>query len=397
MENIKSKLSEVPERISSLSELAYNSWWSWHPEARMLFKMLDRAAWKLSVHNPVKMLFSIDGTTLKNAARDQEFLDRYDSVMARFHEDMKTNTGWFVENSTPTDELSLAFFSAEYGLHHSLPFYAGGLGFLAGDLLKESSDLGIPVVAVGFMYPEGYLLQRINSDGWQQDNNEPIDRESAPIVRVLDANGKHRVIKVPFIEPDLFVEFWKVQVGRIELYLMDTDISENDPWNRGITSHLYIGSPEQRLRQEIVLGIGGAEVLRQMGRKHSVIHLNEGHTVFAILERIREKVATGMGFNEAFEQIRSTTIFTTHTPVPAGNDVIPFPLMEKYFSGYWPSLGLDRSSFLALGIDPKDQNAGFNMTAFGLKGSLYHNGVSKRHGSIARKMWHSLWPEVTDQ
>jgi starch phosphorylase len=397
MENIKSKLFEVPERISSLSELAYNSWWSWHPEARMLFKMLDRAAWKLSVHNPVKMLLSIDSAILKNAAKDKKFLDRYDSVIAHFHEDMKTNTGWFVENSTPTDELSLAFFSAEYGLHHSLPFYAGGLGFLAGDLLKESSDLGIPVVAVGFMYPEGYLQQRINSDGWQQDNNEPIDRESAPIVRVLDANRKHRVIKVPFIEPDLFVEFWKVQVGRIELYLMDTDINENDPWNRGITSHLYIGSPEQRLRQEIVLGIGGAEVLRQMGRKHSVLHLNEGHTVFAILERIREKVATGMGFNEAFEQIRSTTIFTTHTPVPAGNDVIPFPLMEKYFSGYWPSLGLDRSSFLALGIDPKDTNAGFNMTAFGLKGSLYHNGVSKRHGSVARKMWHSLWPEVSEQ
>jgi glycogen phosphorylase len=397
MQNIKNTLSEIPERISNLSELAYNSWWSWHPEARMLFKMIDRASWKLSVHNPIEMLLSIDNTILKNMVKDQKLLRQYDSVIARFHEDMKANTGWFLENITPRDDLSLAFFSAEYGLHHSLPFYAGGLGFLAGDLLKESSDLGIPVVAVGFMYPEGYLQQRINSDGWQQDDNEPIERESAPIIRVSDSKGKRRVIKVPFIEPALFVGFWKVQVGRIELYLMDTDIDENDPWNRGITSHLYIGSPEQRLRQEIVLGIGGAEVLRQMGKKHSVLHLNEGHTVFAILERIREKVATGMNFNEAFEQARSTTIFTTHTPVPAGNDVIPFSLMEKYFSGYWPALGLDRNSFLALGIDPKDPNAGFNMTALGLKGSLYHNAVSKRHGAVARKMWHSLWPELSEQ
>ncbi len=397
MPSIKSPLSEIPERISGLSELAYNSWWSWHPEARMLFKMIDRASWKLSVHNPVKMLLSIDNTILKNMVKDQKFLRQYDAVIARFHEEMKTNTGWFLENITRRDDLSLAFFSAEYGLHHSLPLYAGGLGFLAGDLLKESSDLGIPVVAVGFMYPEGYVQQRISSDGWQQDDNEPIDRESAPITRVYDTKGKYRVIRVPFFEPALNVGFWKVQVGRVELYLMDTDISENDPWNRGITSHLYIGSPEQRLRQEIVLGIGGAEVLRQMGKRHSVLHLNEGHTVFAILERIREKVTTGMSFNEAFEQTRQTTIFTTHTPVPAGNDIIPFSLVEKYFSGYWPALGLDRGSFLALGIDPKDPNAGFNMTAFGLKGSRYHNGVSTRHGVVARKMWHSLWPEVPEQ
>jgi len=397
MQNIKGLLSEIPERISDLPELAYNSWWSWHPEARMLFKMLNRPEWKLSVHNPVKMLMNTDTTILEKATKDQKFLRHYDAVITRFHEDMKTNTGWFPENITSSEDSFLAFFSAEYGLHHSLPFYAGGLGFLAGDLVKESSDLGIPLVAIGFMYPEGYLQQRINPDGWQLDENENIERENAPISRVLDTKGKHRIIKVPFIEPSIYVEVWKVQVGRVELYLMDTDIDENDPWNRSITSHLYIGSPEQRLRQEIVLGIGGTEVLKQLGKQHSVLHLNEGHTVFAILERIREKVAAGMSFDDAFEQTRSTTIFTTHTPVPAGNDVIPFPFMEKYFSGYWPSLGLDRDSFLALGVDPKDPKAGFNMSAFGLKGSLYHNGVSKRHGAVARKMWHSLWPEVLEQ
>ena len=397
MEEIKNKFLEIPERISGLSELAYNFWWSWHPEARMLFKMLNRSAWKLSIHNPIKMLINTDLTIFKNAAKNQNFLKYYDEIINRFHEDMKKHSGWFSTNIQSSKDLYLAFFSAEYGLHHSLPFYAGGLGFLAGDLIKESSDLGIPIVAMGFMYPEGYLKQRMNLDGWQLDENEVIERENAPISRVLDIKKKHRIIRVPFIEPSIFVEVWKVQVGRIELYLMDTDIDDNDPWNRGITSHLYIGNPEQRLRQEIVLGIGGAEVLRQLGKQHVVLHLNEGHTVFAILERIREKVAAGMNFHEAFEQTRSTTIFTTHTPVAAGNDVFPFSLIEKYFSSYWPALGIDRTSFLALGVDPKDAKAGFNMTAFGLKGSLYHNGVSKRHGVIARQMWHSLWSEVSEQ
>jgi starch phosphorylase len=397
MNDGRNAFPEIPSRISELITLAYNSWWSWHAEARMLFKMIDRTSWKLSVHNPVKMFRNIDKTLLNDAVKDQKILRQYDTVIARFHEDMKANTGWFPENIYPSDNKSLAFFSAEYGLHHSLPFYAGGLGFLAGDLLKESSDLGIPLVAVGFMYPEGYLKQRMNSDGWQQDDNEILDRESAPITRIVDEKGTHRIVKVPFIEPDIFVEFWKVQVGKIELYLMDTDIDENDPWNRAITSHLYIGSPELRLRQEIVLGIGGAEVLRRMGRQHSVLHLNEGHTVFAILERIREKVASGSSFQEAFNQTRSTTIFTTHTPVPAGNDVFSFQLMEKYFNTYWPTLGIDRDTFLQLGVDPKDPRAGFNMAAFGLKASQYHNAVSKRHGEVARKMWQSLWPTVPEQ
>jgi starch phosphorylase len=396
MDNGTGGFPDIPERISELPALAYNSWWSWHAEARMLFKMIDRASWKLSVHNPVRMLRHIDQSILKNAVNDQKILRQYDEVIARFHEDMKAGTGWFPENISPVDNMSLAFFSAEYGLHHSLPFYAGGLGFLAGDLLKESSDLGIPTIAVGFMYPEGYLKQQISTDGWQQDENEKIDRESAPIIRILDEKGSHRLIQVPFITPAIYAEFWKVQVGRVELYLMDTDIDENDPWNRGISSHLYVGNPEQRLRQEIVLGIGGAEVLRQMGKQHSVLHLNEGHTVFAILERIREKVAAGIPYEDAFNQTRSTTIFTTHTPVPAGTDVFSYQLMEKYFSTYWPSLGIDRDTFLQLGVDPKNPKAGFNTTVFGLKASGYHNGVSKRHGEVARKMWQSLWPEIEE-
>jgi len=294
-------------------------------------------------------------------------------------------------------EQSIAFFSAEYGLHHSLPFYAGGLGFFAGDLLKECSDLGIPVVGVGFMYPEGYIKQRISSDGWQIDEDEPVDRENAPIYRILDDNGNRLVVQIPVIEPPMFVEVCKVQIGRVPLYLLDTDIEFNDPWNRSITSHLYLGNPEQRLRQEIVLGLGGVQVLNKLGVHYSSFHLNEGHTVFAVLERVRENVEKGLNFDEAFEQVRASTLFTTHTPVGAGHDVFPFSLIDKYFSSYWSSLGLSRDGFFQLGVNPKQPKSGFNMTAFGLKASSYHNGVSKRHGQVARQMWQSLWPDVSEE
>ncbi len=393
----KERFPSIPERISGLGELAYNLWWSWHPEARMLFKMLSRAAWKVSVHNPVKMLHDLDVGVLDAASRDPRFLRHYDAVMARFRAEVKTASGWFHSNITDPGMSPIAYFSAEYGLHHSLPFYAGGLGFLAGDFLKECSDLGVPVVAVGFMYPEGYLRQRIRPDGWQESESEALDRENAPIRRVLDERGERLIVKVPFIEPPVHVEVWKVQVGRVSLYLMDTDIELNDPWNRSISARLYIGSPEQRLKQEVVLGIGGAEVLNVLGIRHSILHLNEGHPAFAILERIRERVASGMTFDEASRQVRATTVFTTHTPVPAGHDVFPFSLMERYFHSYWPSLGLDRESFMKLGMNPADPGAGFNMTAFALRMSGYRNAVSKRHGEVTRRMWQPLWPELPEE
>ena len=394
MEITKNKCLDMPKRIDGLNDLANNFWWSWNNDARLLFKILSRSRWKLSGHNPVKMLCNIDKNILENAAKNQMFLKQYDSVMARFQDNMKKGDSWFLKNIGNSENLPITFFSAEYGLHHSLPFYAGGLGFLAGDLLKECSDLGIPMIALGFMYPEGYFRQRITVDGWQINQDEPLDRENASISKVFNKKGEKLVVKIPIIESPIFVEVWRVQVGRNALYLIDTDIDANDPWNRGITSHLYAGNPEQRLRQEIVLGIGGNEVLNTLGIKNSVLHLNEGHTAFAILERIRENIEKGMDFDDAYKQVKATTIFTTHTPVPAGNDVFPFPLMEKYFSNYWSSLKLDREAFFKLGVDPKKPNAGFNMTAFALKASIYHNGVSKRHGEVARKMWQSLWPNV---
>lgn len=345
----------------------------------MLFKMLARPAWKESIHNPVKMLRELPQEVLESAANNPDYLHHYDSVLAQFRHYMNTKGGWFCENVPDSCSLPIAYFSAEYGLHHSLPFYAGGLGFLAGDHLKECSDLGVPLVAVGFMYPEGYVRQRIHEDGWQEGTDEPLDRDATPITRVLDEKGEQLVVRVPFIEPPIYVAVWKVAVGRITLYLMDTDIEMNDPWNRGISARLYTGDMEQRLRQEIVLGIGGYQVLSTLGIRHTILHLNGGHPAFALLERIREQVQDGTSYEEAARQVKGTSIFTTHTPVPAGHDVFPFPLMEKYFRSYWPALGMARETFLQLGSNPGDPNAGFNMSSFALRMSAYHNGVSQRH------------------
>ena len=394
---IKDKFPDIPDRISGLRELTYNLWWSWHPQARMLFKMLDRQAWKESVHNPVKMLKEISREILESAVKDSEYLNYYDGVIARFHEDITTKACWFSENVIDSTCLPIAYFSAEYGLHRSLPFYAGGLGFLAGDHIKECSDLGVPLVAVGFMYPEGYLRQKIRMEGWQENVDEVLDRDAAPIVRMLDEKGEQLIVRVPFINPPIFVTVWKVAVGRVSLYLIDTDIDINDPWNRSIAYHLYIGDIEQRLRQEIVLGIGGSEVLNTLGIRHSVLHLNEGHCAFALLERIRERIEEGMSFEKASEQVRATSVFTTHTPVLAGHDVFPFYLMDKYFSHYYPLLGLGRDDFLQLGTHPDYPTAGFNMTTFSLRMSYYHNGVSRRHGEVSRHMWQLLWPDKKEE
>jgi starch phosphorylase len=387
----------LPRQLSGIAELAENLWWSWHPAARMLFKMLNRQAWKESGHNPDKMLKELPREILESAANDPEYLNHYDVVLAQFHKDMGAREICLTENRAQQKSCTVAYFSAEYGLHHSLPFYAGGLGFLAGDYLKECSDLNVPLVAVGFMYPEGYVRQQIREDGWQENLDETLVRDAASISRVLDGQGKQVVVRVPFIEPTVFVAVWKIAVGRVPLYLMDTDMEINDPWNRGITSHLYAGDIEQRLRQEIVLGIGGYQVLSTLGVKPSILHLNEGHPAFALLERVRERVQEGTSYEDALHQVQSTSVFTTHTPIPAGHDVFPFQLMEKYFRNYWPALNVGHDIFLQLGIHPNEPNAGFNMTAFALRACGYRNGVSKRHGEVACRMWQSLWPELPEE
>ncbi len=383
----------LPERISGLEDLAENLWWSWNPGARMLFKTLDRQGWKESGHNPDKMLRDISPEVLQKAVSDPYFLRRYDEVKIEFAAYTKQKECHLLKSVSEDHNYTVAYFSAEFGLHRSLPFYAGGLGFLAGDFIKECSDLCVPLVAIGFMYPDGYFKQHIPDDGWQNNLVETINREAAPISKVMDNDGKQLLVKVPLTNPPIYVSVWKVAVGKIPLFLMDTDVEMNEPWNRGISARLYTGDMEQRLRQEIVLGLGGAEVLKTLGINHYLLHLNEGHAAFAALERIRTAVLDGKNFAQALNENINTTIFTTHTPVPAGHDVFPFHMMEKYFHSFWPDLGLDRNAFLELGIHPENREAGFNMTALGLRVSGGRNAVSQRHGEVSRDMWHSLWPD----
>jgi starch phosphorylase len=391
MMNTVNSFPDLPGRIRGLERLAYNLWWSWHPAARVLFHALDLPAWRESGHNPLRMLALLPPSVLESAAEDPEFLAWYDAVMEQFEAEAASQAGWFTGEYGPLHS-PLAYLSAEYGLHASLPLYAGGLGVLAGDYLKECSDLGIPVVGVGLIYSRGYVWQRIREDGWTEEVEEDLDRTYDPIRQVLDQEGRPLTIQVPLFDPPVHVAVWKADVGRVPLYLLDTDLDANQPWDRAIAHHLYATDLEQRLRQEIVLGIGGMCTLKALGIQPVALHINEGHPGLAILERIRNVVANGFDFEEAARRVRETTVFTTHTPVSAGTDVFAFPLVEKYFAGYYNQLGVDRDTFLQLGTHPEDPSAGFNMTVFALRMARFCNAVSRRHGEVARRMWSGLWP-----
>ncbi|MCF8028311.1 MAG: alpha-glucan family phosphorylase [Desulfobacteraceae bacterium] len=386
----------LPEQLKGLEDLAENLWWSWNPQARMLFKMLDRQAWKESGHNPDLMLRNLPEDILKKATRDPNYMRHYDLVMYHFNKYLKEPP--LSTQPDPEENAGcVAYFSAEYGLHHSLPFYAGGLGFLAGDHLKECSDMGVPLVALGFMYPAGYLYQVIKPDGWQENYTQEVDKSAASISPVYTADGGQLRVPISHINHmPLQLGIWEVPVGRVSLLLMDTDMEENEPGLRSISQRLYTSDPEKRLLQEIVLGIGGYRVLKALDIDCRMLHLNEGHAAFALLEKMRELVENGADFEQARQQLREMSLFTTHTPVPAGHDVFPFEMIEKYFEAYWPRLGLDREGFLDLGRHPDKPEAGFNMTALALKLSGKANGVSRRHGKVSRRMWQGMWPDLTE-
>jgi len=388
--------SKLPNRIEGLAELAYNLWWSWHIESRDLFKVLDRPLWKLTGHNPVKLLQQIAPHRLVAAAQDPVFLDKYDSVMNDFKTDMSASDTWFTTQYPHLTQYTVAYFSLEFAIHNSLPLYAGGLGILAGDYCKEASDLGLPMVALGFMYPQGYFHQRVSVDGWQEDVYEELSFNEAPISPVLTAQRQAIRVEVPLDARAIHVAVWQVNVGRVKLYLLDTNVEENSPADRQLSGRLYAGDREMRLQQEIVLGIGGVRVLRALGIDPAIWHANEGHAAFMMLERVRELVENGLAFTEAASRVRATTVFTTHTPVPAGNDVFSLDLMEKHFRRYWGSLGLNRDTFLELGTQESDKTA-FNMTVLGLRMADQRNGVSQLHGGVCRRMWHSLWPDVEEK
>lgn len=385
--------SRIPAKIARLSELAYNLWWSWNPEARQLFKDLDLALWRTTQHNPVQMLQRIDRQDLEAAANDSLFYSRYNQAMLAFDRQMANGHTWFRQRYPEANGFLTAYFSAEFGLHSSLPIYSGGLGILSGDHAKEASDLGIPLVGVGFMYPQGYFRQRVPSHGWQEAVYEQLDMGIAPIMPVMDDEQREKRVSVVMAGRTVSARIWHVRVGRVPLYLLDTDVDENDPWDRELSARLYSGDIEHRIRQEIMLGIGGVRALRALDVQPSVWHMNEGHSAFLILECIRELVSQGMTFEDAREQAARRSLFTTHTPVPAGHDSFPFHMVEQYFAGYWDELGISRNQFLDLGRHEESWGTSFNMTVLALRMSGQANAVSKLHGEVSRAMWQPVWPD----
>lgn len=385
----------LPGSISRLDELAHNLWWSWHEDARRLFRSLDYPLWNKSVHNPVQVLRETSKETLLVAASDPTFLAEYDKVMKAFDGEMTAPKNWLthVNGGEPGP---VSYFSMEFAFHNSLPIYAGGLGILAGDICKEASDMGLPLVAIGFMYPQGYFHQHITADGWQEEIYRQLDFDEAPINRVLLPDGNNVVAEVQLGETNVGLQVWQVKVGRTNVYLMDTNLDRNPEPYRRLSARLYVAEKEQRLEQEIILGIGGVRVLRALNINPSVWHANEGHTAFMMLERVREKVAAGASFTDAMAMVQATSVFTTHTPVMAGHDVFTSQMMEKYFSSYWKSLGVTRETFLELGRQDGGAADGFNMTAFSLRLANQRCAVSQPHETVTRKMWHGLWPDVPE-
>lgn len=384
----------VPERVSRLDELAYNMWWSWHPSARELFRTLDYPLWKMSGHNPVRMLREIRPERLDSAGSDDTFLALYDAVVAEFDAYVEGRNKWFARFYPQWLPGPVAYFSAEFAIHNSLPIYAGGLGILAGDICKEASDLGLPLVGVGLMYPLGYFRQRISCDGWQEEMYTQLDFAKAPVARVLSPEGSRTIARVELGDRSVCIGAWLVRVGMTRLYLLDTNVPENTLEDQQLSARLYIADREIRIQQEILLGVGGVRVLRGLGEAPSIWHANEGHTAFMMLERVREEVEKGAGFSEAVRKVGSASVFTTHTPVPAGHDVFPTDLVGKYFQRFWDCLGIDRDRFMELGQANGHRNAFFNMTALALTTAEQRNAVSKLHGIVARQMWSGHWPGV---
>jgi len=383
----------LQDPLSELDTIARNMYWTWDSEFVELFKRIDSNMWSACGHNPVRLLGSIPQTKLDALAENQGFLNQ----LQRASEKLKTylvEQTWYDRVCSETEKPTIAYFSAEFGVHECLPIYAGGLGILAGDHLKSASDLGIPLVGVGLMYQKGYFRQYLNIDGWQQEVYVENDFYNMPIELVRKESGRPLTISVEYPGRCVVARIWCVYIGRVKLFLLDTNLPVNSPIDRMITSSLYGGDRELRIRQEIMLGIGGLKALSLMGIKPTVCHMNEGHAAFMALERIREiRSVNNMTFDEAVEATRAGNVFTIHTPVKAGLDEFRVELMDKYFGGYFPKLGINRQRFLSLGrILPDDDGEPFKMPVLALRLSSYSNGVSQLHGQVSRGIWGSLWP-----
>ena len=388
---------QLPERIKDLSIIANNLWWSWNSEFLRLFKQIDVDLWEKVEKNPVKFLKLVSQEKLNDVLQDNNFLKQYDELLENFNNYMNSKNTWFSKNYPNNKNDLIAYFSAEYGLDEIVQIYSGGLGILSGDHLKSASDLGIPLVAVGLLYKNGYFHQKINAYGEQETEYKNLDISSLPIKEVKNAQKEDVIIDVKLPKATLYLKVWSINVGRVKLYLMDSDIDKNPEEYRTITSTLYGGNQETRIQQEIVLGMAGTKLLRVLGLNPTVYHMNEGHSSFLILELIDEIMQDKqVSFNVAKDIVSSKTVFTTHTPVPAGNDIFPTGLIETYFNKIWDKFGITKEEFLMLGMAPKSkvEDSGFNMGILALKVAGKKNGVSKLHGAVSRELFADVWPNI---
>ena len=382
----------LPPELSELHLLAYNLRWSWHAPTRALFERVDSALWEATDHNPVRLLSQLSPARFAALAADADFVAHLRLLAADLDAYIRADDTWYARRHGRTDEKLVAYFSAEFGITECLRIFSGGLGVLAGDHLKSASDLGVPLVAVGLYYSDGYFTQHIDGDGTQRDVYESMDARLLPLSPVLTRDGAPLLVTFPFMDRRAHARVWHVAVGRVPLYLLDTNVPENRPEDRRITDRLYGGDNEHRLQQEIVLGIGGMRALRALGAEPAVIHLNEGHAAFAAVERAHGLVHERESFRDAAARNAAGVVFTTHTPVAAGHDYFPHDLLERYLGGYVWEMREPWDRFAALGRTSHDPR--FCMTALAIRLSTLRNGVSKLHGVVSRTMWHDLWPEL---
>ena len=383
--------ARLPWPLAPLARLAYNYRWSWLPDGPELFRAIDSRRWRACGANPVRLLQEASADALVRAAADADLISRAEAAEIAVREDLARPA----RPGAATPASPAAFFCAEFAVHQSLPIYSGGLGALAGDILKEASDLAVPMVGMGLMYRRGYFRQRIDASGWQQEYWVPTDPERTPAVLVTDDDGAPLVLRVPIGDREAGVQVWRVDVGRVPLFLLDSEIPENERMERWITSRLYDGDPDTRLAQYTLLGVGGVAALEALGIEPSVIHMNEGHAAFAALAAARSELRRGAAsFEEAVESVRSRTVFTTHTPVPAGNDTYPGGQVGHTLHRLAGDLGVGTDALLRLGrTHPDDEHEPFGVTQFALRTSRRANGVSRRHGEVSREMWQALWAD----
>ncbi|MXW56932.1 MAG: glycosyltransferase family 1 protein, partial [Gemmatimonadales bacterium] len=403
--------NKIPARIGRLWELANDLSWTWNPAAPAVFRAIDPPLWRRTRHNPVALLRTVGDERLHSLAEDAVFLRRYDAALDAWRDAADAGhapgTGtaghggdngvdaaptWFEARYPRLRTGPVAYFCAEFALHESIPIYSGGLGVLAGDHLKAASELDVPLVGVGLMYAHGYFDQTLGPDGWQEDADDPLDPDLTPLERVRGADGLPRLASIRGGGRRIHIGAWRLRVGRVSLYLLDTDLEENDPVDRGLSHQLYAGGADHRLRQEAILGAGGVRVLAALGIEPGAWHANEGHAAFMMVERVRRLMRDGTSFADAVSRVRASTVFTTHTPVPAGHDVFSHAQMREWIGEtFWEEIP-HREELLGLGLHPDDEAQDrFHMTAAAIRLSRRVNGVSARHGRVSREIWRGLW------